>query len=335
MEQTLYQIYDKAFKKILTLSSTAIVNLINGLFNTDYPTDSIITYNWTEFEDNGLKRTLADAIITVNYTNSYHMEAQMTKDDFIVFRMFEYGFGHADRNKPTNEHTLVFPEPIIIYLYYEGEVPDEYTLTLDFGTQGTFDYKVKTFKFLDTSVDELNRTNMVALIPFSLLKLRKLLSGERTDENLNLLKRLIQCDIIESIETNLRVGNITMDDARRLKRLTHKLYEHIYSHYEEMEDLNAMTDESLMLDIDILEMEFDKKLEEKEKLLEEKEKSIAEMDKSIAEKDKSIAEMDKSIAEKDKSIAEKNKFLEEKDLSIAALTSEIELLKEKLKELSK
>lgn len=43
MESTIYQIYDKMFKKILTLSSLSVVNLINGLFGTDYPKDSKVS----------------------------------------------------------------------------------------------------------------------------------------------------------------------------------------------------------------------------------------------------------------------------------------------------
>ena len=74
----IYHIYDKVFKKILTLSSTSIINLINGLFDTNHPTNSSITYNWTEFEDDSLRRILADTIITINETDSYHLEAQMT-----------------------------------------------------------------------------------------------------------------------------------------------------------------------------------------------------------------------------------------------------------------
>lgn len=161
MSKTIYQIYDKIFKKILTLSSTAVVNLINGLFGTNYPTDSIIHYNWAEFESTELKRILADTILTINNQYSYHMEAQITEDD----------------------------------------------------------------------------------------------------------------DIIGSIESNLKLGNITMDDARRLRRLTHRLYEHIYSHYEEMEELNEMTDESLMLDIDLIEKEHEQELA----------KVIAERDNILAE----------------------------------------------------
>lgn len=68
-------------------------------------------------------------------------------------------------------------------------------------------------------------------------------------------------DILSSIETNLLLQNISIDDARRLKRLTKQLYDHIYSHYSEMEELNEMTDESLMLDIDIIEKEHARQLE--------------------------------------------------------------------------
>ena len=130
----IYQIYDKIFKKILTLSSTAVVNLINGLFDTDYPPDSPITYNWTEFTDDSLRRILADTILTINGTNSYHLEAQMTNDEDIIFRVFDYGYCHACRTseKDIYSGTLHFPIPKIIYLYTKSKAPDKYKLTLDF-----------------------------------------------------------------------------------------------------------------------------------------------------------------------------------------------------------
>lgn len=62
MKKTPYQIYDILFKKILTLSSAAVIHLINGLFNTNYDIQSTIRYNWTEFSDDTLRRTLADTI---------------------------------------------------------------------------------------------------------------------------------------------------------------------------------------------------------------------------------------------------------------------------------
>lgn len=296
MSMAIYQIYDKIFKKILTLSSTAVINLINGIFDTNYSTDSTITYNWTEFADNNLRRILADTIITINAANSYHLEAQMTEDEDIIFRVFDYGYAHSRRNSSKNVSSgiLRFPEPKIIYLYTKSPAPDYYDLILDFGTQGTFLYQVSTFKYLETSPEELTRRKMIILIPFELLKLRDIMKKERSPENLELLKNLIQNDIIGSINQNLFAGNITIDDARRLRRLTQQLYDHIYSHYEEMEELNEMTDESLMLDIDIIEKEHEQKLAA---LAAEKDSVISEKDSVISEKDAEIALLKKQLAE--------------------------------------
>ncbi|MBO5277991.1 MAG: hypothetical protein J6B06_00660 [Lachnospiraceae bacterium] len=283
-------IFDKTFKKILTLSSTAVINLVNGLFDTNYPTESTITYNWTEFVDKNLKHILADTIITINGVCSYHMEAQMTTDADIVLRVFEYGYSHANRNaqKERNSHKIIFPEPKIIYLYSDSPAPDDYLLELDFGTQGSFYYHVPTFKFLETSTEELNRKKLVILIPFSLLKLRKSMQKECSKENLEALKNLIQNDIIGSINENLLVGNITEYDARILKRLTHKLYLHIYSHYKELEEVTEMTDESFLLDIEIMEKEHQKELAEMQA---EKDAALAEKDAVLAEKDAALAEI--------------------------------------------
>ena len=133
---------------------------------------------------------------------------------------------------------------------------------------------------------------MIILIPFALLRLRKTIEKERTPENLVALQKLIQNDIIGSINENLRVGNISMDDARQLRRLTHKLYAHIYSEYEEMEELNDMTDESLMLDIDIINKEREKELAEQAEFYEKK---LEEKDNVISEKNEEILQLKEQI----------------------------------------
>lgn len=269
--QEIYQLYDKIFKKILTLSSTAVINLINGLFETNHPTDATITYNWTEHVNDDMRTCLADTIITIGQSHSYHIEAQMSTDENIVLRVFDYGFGHA-RKQSVNQHpedlthqTLYFPEPKVILLYSKSNAPDEYILNLDFGSQGNFLYKITTFKYLDSSSEQLTQKKMIILIPFELLKLRKAIEKTRTPENLCALQHLINHDILEAIQLNLDAGNITVDDAIKLRRLTHKLYKHIYSHYEEMKELNEMTDESLLLDVEIMQKEHDKAMAQKDK----------------------------------------------------------------------
>jgi len=309
MESTVYHIYDKLFKKILTLSSTAVINLINGLFDTDYALDSTITYNWTEFEKEDLRKILADTILTINGQYSYHMEAQMEEDETIILRVFDYGYSHALRNatEEAGKYKMNFPEPKIIYLYSSKNIPDEYELELDFGKKGSFPYKVEVCKFQEISTEELNERKMVILIPFALLRVKALLKKKRSVENKELLKAIIQNDIIGSIDENLKAGNITVWDARRLKRYTHKLYEEVYSHYEEMEELNEMTDESLILDVDIVE----KQIEELEKQVAEAEKQVAEAEKQVAEAEKQAAEAEKQAAEAEKQVANLEKLHKE------------------------
>ncbi len=263
--EEIYQIFDKAFKRILTLSDKAVINLINGLFGTNYPTNSKITYNWTEHEDKDLKKTLSDSILTINGRDSYHIEAQMTEDEEIVFRVFEYGFGHAYKNRTivSGGERMVFPRPCIIYLD-EGKkdtIPDEYSLVLQFENQGEFLYKVPLVKLQNISIQELNEKKLIILLPFLLLKLRKKIEKVRSKENMEELQNLVVNDIIKTIDKNVEVGNISATDAFDLKALTTLLYMRIYSKYKELEDFTMrLCDQSLELPSD----KYEKTVEELE-----------------------------------------------------------------------
>ena len=127
-----YNIFDKSFKRIMNLSSKAVVNLINGLYGTDYDINSNVTYLSTEVVSYNYKDMISDAMIKIENGGVYNMEAQMYKDENIVFRVFGYGYMNATQNKA--ENTLKFPEPKIIYLYSENDnIPEEIELKLDFG----------------------------------------------------------------------------------------------------------------------------------------------------------------------------------------------------------
>ena len=304
----IHQIYDKAFKRILTLSEKTVINLINGLFDTDYPTNSKITYNWTEHEDKDLKRTLADSILTINGRESYHIEAQMTEDEEIVFRFIEYGFGHAYKNRTfvSGGERLVFPRPCILYLD-EGKkdmIPDEYALTLLFEDQGEFTYKVPLVKLQNMSVEELNEKKLIALLPFQLLKLRKKIESLRTKENLEELQNFVMNDIISAIDKNVEMGNISSTEAFDLKALTTLLYMKIYSKYKELEDFTMrLCDQSLELPSD----KYEKTVEELEEELElmsdklKKAESLREendgLRANLAEKDEKVKELEQTICD--------------------------------------
>lgn len=195
----------------------------------------------------------------------------MYKDEEIEFRVFDYGYKHALTSRGGSD-VLHFPEPQIIFLYNGETLPDEKIITLDFGQQGTFDYHVPVFKLIEYSPQELSKMQMIILIPFAILKLRKEIEKNHSIKSMNALKSLIfndtmsasepeqaqpihgerrmtimnSCeatssalarihDILKLINENQTVGNITAADSRRLKDMIQKLYQHLYAQYEEFE----------------------------------------------------------------------------------------------------
>ena len=94
--------------------------------------------------------------------------------------------------------------------------------------------------FHNHNITELNQRKLIVLIPFQLLKFRKTISQRPTKEHFHQLQQLVEHDIMESIEANMKVGNITHDDANQLLELTGQLYQHVYAHYEELGGLDDM-----------------------------------------------------------------------------------------------
>ena len=163
----------------------------------------------------------------------------------VVLRVFEYGFLHAMASRD-DPYTLRFPEAAVIYLNRKNSIHKNNALHISFGSQGSFDYQVRNFVYLKHNVKELDQMGMSILIPFQALRLRRLLerqyptpSAKRlaavspafSPEEFSRLQDEIRHDIIESIDNNLRAGNLTEDDAGQLLDLTSLLYEHIQNHF--------------------------------------------------------------------------------------------------------
>ena len=211
-----------------------------------------------------------------------------------MLRVFEYGYGHANRTREVEKGKcfLRFPEPVIIYLYYESSVPDEYTLELGFEKGGKrVEYKVPVVKLPEISAEEINRRHMVILIPFHLLKLRYWIKDKKMTKSPEELRYLINHDIIGSIDENYKLGNITHADALKLKRYTQMLCEYLYvnTDAEGMEVLRKMTDQSFMTDVDVLCENYEEKLEAAEKKADELQKDKDEFQKDNDELQKQVA----------------------------------------------
>ena len=311
-----YDIFDRIFKRIITLSSSTVISFINGIFEEDYPLDSELTYNWTESVDDKLRKTIADTIITINKSDSFHIEAQMYKDDnSIMLRMFDYGYNHS-KKRPEDIYDddgircgvkLIFPKQIVIYLDSSKHIPDSYIITLVVEGGKEFSYSVPTIKFQDADMSEVIRKHMIILLPFKLLKIRERFKKEYESYTINgdneRLKNIVQelrdiyeRDIIKTIEASFKNEEISRHDMEVLIKLTIRLFDHLYSKYSSLEEVdNMLYDQSLDLDID----RYMDRIEELEEEVSKNAELLAEKDNTIAKKNNTIAEKDNTISEKD------------------------------------
>lgn len=92
------------------------------------------------------------------------------------------------------------------------------------------------------------------------------------------------------------MGNITTEDAFKLKGYLQKLCDYLCAHYEELEIIKDMTDESFMTDIDIMCKEHEDAMAAKEAYILECVQKMAEQDTEIEEKEALIGEKDAEIA---------------------------------------
>ncbi len=140
------------------------------------------------------------------------------------------------------------------------------------------------------------------------------------------MRKLIECDILGSVERNYELGNISKSDITRLREMTKMLYDHIYAHYDEMEVLNDMTDQSLLLPFDIWEMEMEKKQKNYEAEIAKQEAALAEQEAIITQNEATIAQNKATIAQNEATIAQNEAKLAENAAEIARLKAELQKL---------
>jgi hypothetical protein len=163
------------FKRLIRLSSGAVVQLINSLFDANHPLDSTVEYPNTETVSDKLRKLMSDAMIVINGTHVYNIESEIGYDAGIVIRIFEYGYAEALRSMAVSENgaavDLTFPNARVIY--WEARAPEKLTLRMHFPDGSWHSYEVPTFNFLAHSVAELEERKLTMLLPFYVLKLRK------------------------------------------------------------------------------------------------------------------------------------------------------------------
>ena len=253
MKRETQQIFDLILKRLLKLSSRAVIQFINGLFGADHPLDGTVEYPNTEHVSRKLRRLMSDVIVVIDGAHVYHLEAEIGDDESIVIRVFEYGFAEGLRTKELSEGgqkiTVKFPNARIIYWETTKRTPDEVVLSLEFPEGGNYDYVVKTFKFLDHTIKELEEKKLVILLPFYVLKLRKrVVSAKNSESRAELCAEMreILDELMGAVERAVSIGLMSETDRRFALEYTERLYKELYQSYDEFKEADAMLQETIL-----------------------------------------------------------------------------------------
>ena len=207
-----YQIFDRTFKRLLRLSSGAIILFINALFGTKHPVTAKIEYLSTEHITDKLDYWVGDVLLLVDGRHKYWVEAQITEDESMAFRIWNYTYLEGLKTKKTKGGvtTIKLVPATVIYLEHTKNTPDELTLNIEDMDKNIHSIKYRTLKLLDYSMAELEERNLTILLPFYLLKLRKRVKAARSEKGLEKLS----AEMVDLIKELGRITDLSVEKGK-------------------------------------------------------------------------------------------------------------------------
>ncbi|MDR0554439.1 MAG: hypothetical protein LBG76_06550, partial [Treponema sp.] len=183
-ERETRQIFDLIFKRLIQEASPrAVVALVNGLFGTNFPLDSPVSFPNKEKVTEDLRQIVSDMIIVIA-NEFFHLEAQIDDDLNMALRMFRYGYHEAVSGAEAGEDgslTIRFPRARVLYWETTRKTPDNITLRIIYPDGSRHDFTVPAFKVLEHEIGELTGLRLALLLPFYVLKYRKAVKGARSE----------------------------------------------------------------------------------------------------------------------------------------------------------
>ena len=264
-----YQIFDRMFKRLLRLSSGAVICFINALFGTKHPLTASVEYLSTEHITDKLDYWVGDILLLIDNRHKYWIEAQMKEEEGMAFRIWNYTYLEGLKTKQSKGAVtrIKLVPAIVIYLESTKNTPDELILEIEDADKNIHPIKYKTLKLLDYSMAELEERNLSILLPFYLLKLRKRVVSTRSKKGLEKLS-LEMIELIKELgrttDLSVKKGKISREDVAKMIGLIQLLYKKLYNDTELKEAEKAM-EELLLTEVDIALDEAKKEGEKKGK----------------------------------------------------------------------
>lgn len=250
---------DEILKSLFHLSSKPIINLINGIFNTNYSSNANISYNSNEFVINspGFKYATkrADCFLTLKESGlqkDFHLEFQLKNDKTMALRMYEYAFLKISEKAYSTKGTgkLIFPEQTVIFIEEDNNIEDHLSLTLEINGNNN-EYNIPVYKMWNQDITSLISHKLyplLALVPFSFRKEMDKIS-KKAD------KTQIEEKTVELMETHYEVAELlfsvykddefTINDLEIVYTALNHITKHIFEKYGVADIINKEVEKML------------------------------------------------------------------------------------------
>ena len=169
-------IFDDVFQTIKEKMPELTIPLINEVFGTDYPADTVIVQGKNEHHTaNG--KIITDSYLIIG-TCRYHLECQSTEYDFAI------GLEYAQ--KEAGKYRIHLPHSCVLYLRGDNPSPSQ-NLELVLPDGRSIEYRVPVIRMEWYSIEKILQKHLTMLLPFYVMRYE---NAKMEDEQL--CKRLFE-----------------------------------------------------------------------------------------------------------------------------------------------
>lgn len=174
-------VYDDVFRTIVERTPKLMVYLINEVFSENFDGSVEVVQLQNEFFTEEKKR-ITDSYVRIG-NKYYHMECQSNPDGSMAIRMLEYDFMIALRNaeKSGYHYTIKYPHSCVLYLRHNSQTPEYFNVAVEMPDGRNFTYQTPIIKVQEYTLDEIFRKNLLALLPYHILRYEKDLNDIELD----------------------------------------------------------------------------------------------------------------------------------------------------------
>ena len=235
-----YMVYDRSFKRMLTLSEMLLVKFVNKVFGKHFPLDSKVTFldrNSEKADGSRLEKDLYFSICG----ERFHIEAQAYQDDMII-RLFAYAVSSTfDGYEIIDDTHSVFEMPMqaVVFLKDTDRSKDKLYIKLILPDKQEIEYSVHAVRALGYLPADLVENDMEVLLPFQIIRLYGKAknydnySSETKERFLNEFTEMCN-DVVTTIDSLHASGKITNDEYHEMLDITRTLEKHVYKHIDDI-----------------------------------------------------------------------------------------------------